>query len=251
MRKMSYWRSQALQFVMNLNISSPNLQQVELVRQCLLMSVINTTKHSFPMMPLHAGHGDHLYESTRVGTGTFGVGSVPVLNSDELRPIAGPGSAECDSAMEANCGLDPPDIPICGYSKTKPATATSRGSHGDFLSCITCLGLPYLQPRGIPSSSSRMPHWYYNMPYSPMSSSSATAAAPTFCTFTRGAGRWCILTKVDFIETTFFFVQIQSMLCNATVVVWCYIPNEDVLNSIIIHALLIYDLQKHFPLTFT
>ena len=67
-------------------------------------------KTFIPMMPLHAGHGDHLYESTRVGTGTFGVGGVPVLNSDEIRPIAGPGSAECDSAMDANSGLDPPDI---------------------------------------------------------------------------------------------------------------------------------------------
>ena len=136
---------------------------------------------------------------------------------------------------------------ICGYSQTKPATATSRGSHGHFLSCTTCLGLPYLQPRGIPSTSSRMPHWHYNMPYSPMSPSSATTAAPTFSTFTGGAGRWYILTKVDFIETTLFFVQIESMLCDATVVVWCYIPNENVLNLITIHTCTTYDLQKHPP----
>ena len=67
-------------------------------------------KTFIPMMPFHAGHGDHLYESTRVGTGTFGVGSLPVLNSDEIRPIAGTGSQECDSGMDANSGLDPSDI---------------------------------------------------------------------------------------------------------------------------------------------
>ena len=37
------------------------------------------------------------------------------------------------------------------------------------------------------------------------------------------------------------------MLCDATVVVWCYIPNENVLNLITIHACTTYDLQKHPP----
>ena len=54
-------------------------------------------------------------------------------------------------------------------------------------------------------------------------------------------------SEFHFIETTFFFVQIESMLCDATVVVWCYIPNDNVLNLITIHACTTYDLQKQPP----
>ena len=84
-------------------------------------------KTFIPMMPLHMGHGDHLYESTRVGAaaavaaaagsagaaggGTYSLGSAPVLNSDDNRAM-GSQHMECDSGVvEADSVvIDPPDI---------------------------------------------------------------------------------------------------------------------------------------------
>lgn len=70
-------------------------------------------KTFIPMMPLHMGHGDHLYESTRVGgaagsgeAGSFSLAGVPG-NTEDPRPHS---AQEADSGVDASSSMEPPDI---------------------------------------------------------------------------------------------------------------------------------------------